>query len=65
MIIIIIDYGVNDNRLYGAVKGNILILETGKIKYKILKVKYTFDNELAMLYKFEYNTCNLIKVFKC
>ncbi len=33
MIIIIMDYGVNGNGMDGEFKGNVLILETGKLVY--------------------------------
>ena len=50
MIIIIMDYGVNCNGMDGEFKGNILILETGKILNNIIYILkplyriYLWDN---------------------
>ena len=49
MIIIIMDYGVNCNGMYGEFKGNVLILETVKIFFIILRIS---------------NLKGLLKIFK-
>ena len=47
MIIIIMDYGVNSNGMDGEFKGNVLILETGKLIFQTGKIYKSYTTSIV------------------